>query len=195
MDKDTKKKFKEQTKDLYAALGRFAVEFEHICNYLRLIIMTILSKEGLNNDKVMQIILADQTAEPLRALVMPLISETQELTEADRKIVSKILTLVQELTKIRNNVIHGTWYIGWVSIGNDECTGAPGVKFKKDQKGAATKNFDWKTKDFDDLANKAVELWKLLARLNGCISGNFKIENNFVFDADGGLSSAKKMYE
>lgn len=54
------------------------------------------------------------------------------------------------------------------------------------------KNFDWKAKDFDYLANKAVELWKLLARLNGGISGNFKIENNFVFDADGGLSSAKK---
>ena len=195
MDEDTKKKFEEQTEDLYAALGRFAVEFEHVCNYLRVIIMTILNKEGLNNEKVMQILLSDQTAEPLRALVGSLIPETQKLTGMDKKIVSKILNRVQKLTKTRNDVLHGTWFIGWASVGDDEFTGAPGVKFKKDKKGAATKNFNWKVNDFDLLASEAVELWNLLARLNGCISGNFKIENNFIFDANGDLSSAKKMYE
>ena len=195
MDEDTNKKYEEQTEDLYAALGRFAVEFEHVCNYLRAIIMAILAKEGLSNDKVMQILLADQTAEPLRALVMSLIAETHDLSDTDKKIVSKITSRVQKLTKKRNDVLHGTWFIGWASVGQEQFTDAAGVKVKKDKQGAATKNFNWKVKDFDDLINEAVELWNLLARLNGFISFNFKIENNFVINGNGGISSANKAYE
>ena len=195
MDEDTKKKYEEQTEDLYAALGKFAVEFEHICHYLRLIIMAILDNEGLHNEKVMQILLADLTADPLRTLVMSLVAETQDVSDVEKKIISMILNRVQNLTKTRNDVLHGTWYIGWAAAGDDEFTGAPGIKIKKNKKGAAPKTFDWKAKDFEELSADAVELWNLLARLNGCISGSFKIENNFVVDANGGVSLPKKMYE
>ena len=194
MDEDTTKRYKEQTEDLYAALGRFAVEFEHVCYYLRLIIMAILSKEGLSNEKVMHILLSDQTAEPLRALMMSLISETHKLSEIDKKIVNKIACRVQELTKKRNDVLHGTWFIGWAHDGDEDFTNAPGVKFKKNKKGAATMNINWKVKDFDNLISEAIEVWNLLARLNGCISFNFKIEDNFTINANG-VSSINKAYE
>ncbi|MBU1192611.1 MAG: hypothetical protein KKE76_12955 [Gammaproteobacteria bacterium] len=195
MDEDIKKKYEEQTEDLYAALGKFAVEFEHICNYLRLIIMAILNNEGLRNEKVMQILLADLTADPLRAQVMSLVAETQGLSDAEIKNINNILNRVQNLTKTRNDVLHGTWYIGWAGVGDNEFTAAPGIKIKRNKKGTAPKTFEWKEKDFDELSVEAVELWSLLARLYGCISGNFKIENNFVVDANGKVGLPKKMYE
>lgn len=195
MKKDTKQKYDEQTEDLYAAIGRFAVEFEHVCHRMRVIIMTILGKEGLANDKVMQILLSEQTAEPLRGVVVSLIYETQTLSDTDRKIVHKILKEIQDLTKLRNDVIHGTWFIGWVSSDDTEFTDALGIKFKKDKDGVATKNFSWKKNDFDELTEKAKELTNLLARLSGCISGNYKIENNFLLAADGSLSNAKHIYQ
>jgi len=195
MDEDIKKKYEEQTEDLYAALGKFAVEFEHICNYLRLIIMAILNNEGLRNEKVMQILLADLTADPLRAQVMSLVAETQGLSDAEIENINNILNRVQNLTKTRNDVLHGTWYIGWAGVGDNEFTAAPGIKIKRNKKGTAPKTFEWKEKDFDELSVEAVELWSLLARLYGCISGNFKIENNFVVDANGKVGLPKKMYE
>jgi len=195
MDEDTKQKYEEQTEDLYAAIGRFAVEFEHVCYRMRVIIMTILAKEGLSNEQVMQILLSDQTAEPLRAVVASLISETATLSDTDRKIVNKILKEIQDLTKLRNDVIHGTWFIGWASFEDTEFKNAPGIKFKKDKAGVATKTFSWKESDFDELTERAKDLTNLLARLGGCIAGNFKLENNFLLAADGGLSDAKHIYK
>ena len=195
MDEETKRKFDVQTEDLYAAIGRFAVEFEHVCNYLRIIIMTILSKEGLGNQQVMQILLADLTAEPLRSLVASLIPETQNLSETDRKIVSKILNPVQDLTKTRNDVLHGTWFIGWVSIGDTEFKNTPGVKYKKDKTGVATKTSNWTVDDFNKLTDNATKLSRLLARVNGCIAGNLTFEKNFVFSEDGNLSNAPRIYQ
>ena len=195
MDEEAKRKFDEQTEDLYAALGRFAVEFEHVCNYLRSIIMTILSKEGLGNQQVMQILLSDLTAEPLRSLVGSLIPETQQLSETDRKIVSKILNSVQDLAKNRNDVLHGTWFIGWASIGDTEFKNAPGIKYKKDKNGVATKTFNWTVDDFNELTEEATKVWRLLARVNGCIAGTFTLEKNFVFGEDGSLSGEPKIYK
>jgi hypothetical protein len=139
MDEELKEKFQEQTEDLYAAIGRFVVEFEHVCNYMRNIIMTILAKEGLSNDNVMQILLSDQTAEPLRSVVTSLIAETQMLSVQEKTIINKITSRVQDLTKTRNDVIHGTWFIGWASVGDKEFTEAPGIKFKKIKKGLLLK--------------------------------------------------------
>ena len=195
MDEETQHKFDEQTEDLYAALGRFAVEFEHVCNYLRVIIMTILNKEGLKNEQVMQILLADLTAEPLRSLVVSLIPQTHKLSQTDKKIVSRILKNVQDLTKNRNDVLHGTWFIGWASVGETEFKNAPGLKFKKDKSGAATKSFNWTVGEFVELTEKATQLWGLLERLNGCIAFGFTIEKNFVFKDDGSLSGVAALYK
>lgn len=128
---EDKHKIDEQTEDLYAAIGHFAVEFEHVCNYMRQIIMTILCKEGLGNENVMQILLAGLTADPLRSLVSSLISETQELSKNDLTIINKILNPIQDLTKTRNDVLHGTWFIGWAFHKETECRTAPGIKLKK----------------------------------------------------------------
>lgn len=187
MDKNTQHKFDEQTEDLYAASGRFAVEFEHVCNYLRQVILAILFKEGLGNENVMQILVADLTAEPLRSLVLSLISETQHFSEPERTIVNKILNPIQDLTKTRNDVLHGPWCIGWASHKDTECTVAPGIKYKENKDAVATKTFNWTVQDFNELTKEATTLWRLLAKLNCCIIGNNKLEKYFIFEADGSL--------
>jgi len=151
MEEDLKIKLEQQTKDIYSAIGEFAVQFEHVCHYLKLIIMTILAKEGLTKERVLHVLLADYTAEPLRGLVLSLLNETQDLSESDKKIVEWILKQVQALTAKRNDVIHGTWFIGWAHHENTEFKGAPGIKFHKKKEGASTKNFKWQKEDFSSL--------------------------------------------
>ena len=72
-----------QTKELYAAIGRFSVEFEHVCFAMRRIATSILAEKGLHNRNVLDILLADQTAEPLRSLVESPLSETQSLSNIE----------------------------------------------------------------------------------------------------------------
>jgi hypothetical protein len=183
-----KHKHDEQTEDLYAAIGRFAVEFEHICNYMRIIIGGILCKEGLHNNNVIEILLSDLNAAPLRSLVSSLISETVTLSESDLRIVTRILNDVQKMTEKRNEVIHATWYIGWMYNEENESKVAPGVKYKKGKSGVATKRYDWTADDFNNLAQDASKLWGLLADLNRCIIGNYKVEDVFTIDEDGSIS-------
>jgi hypothetical protein len=64
---------------------------------------------------------------------------------------------------------------------------APGIKYKKNKDGVATKTFNWTVQDFNELTEEAITLWRLLAKLNGCIAGNNKLEEYFVFEADGSL--------
>lgn len=195
MEEDLKDKFDQQTKDIYSTIGEFAVQFEHVCHYMKLIIMTILAKEGLTNERVLHVLLADYTAEPLRGLVLSLLNETHNLSQADKKIVEWILNRVQKLTGKRNDVIHGTWFIGWAHYEDTEFKDAPGIKFHKNKKGASTKNFKWQEESFSSLTAEAINLWNLLVRLNGCLAGNFQIEKNFIVSPKGEVQLPKKMYE
>src|SRR5215471_6090259 len=131
------KRHAEQTAELYAAIGKFAVEFEMVCSSMRAIIMTTLWKEGLHNDNAMEILLADHTAEPLRSLAHSLASETQKLSEKDGRILAAIMNQVQELTKSRNDVLHAEWLIGWVATEVGPVL-APGRRLKRDKMGLAT---------------------------------------------------------
>ncbi len=188
IENDSEKKYEEQTEDLYAAFGKFAVEFEHICNYLRAITKTILAREGLQNERVMHVILAALTAEPLRTLVQSLIHETLTLSDTDKKIVRKLLNRMQELTKTRNEVLHGTWFIGWAGV-DDDFSNAPGIKIKSNKEGAVVKSFNWNVADFEELTSEVIQLANLFGRLNGCIAEDSKIESNFVINPDGTCSS------
>lgn len=184
MEED-KHKYEEQTEDLYAAIGRFAVEFEHICNYLRQITCVILAKEGLRNDNVMEILLVSLNAEPLRTLALSLIAATIRLSELDKEIVSKIMDAVQAMIKKRNQVIHATWFVGWLWNEEMENTVAPGLKIKRTKTGVTTERYEWTADDFNNLAKDAKRLGGLLARLNNCFVGNFKVQNNFAIDERG----------
>jgi len=71
---------------LYAAIGKFCVEFEQLCFEIQNTIMTNLDKEGLQNEGVLRILLAGDTADPLRTKLLALLPETVILNDNEKKI-------------------------------------------------------------------------------------------------------------
>jgi len=54
---------KESYIDIYTRIGEFVVEFEQICHTIESGIRCILSKEGLENEQIHEILLAGFTAD------------------------------------------------------------------------------------------------------------------------------------
>ena len=75
MDDDRREQYEEQTEEIYAAIGRFTVKFEHVCHAMHSGIFMMLSFAGLRNQSIGQAVLADLTAERLRKMFAAVLAE------------------------------------------------------------------------------------------------------------------------
>lgn len=189
MDHFVSDSFGQQTMALYAAFGQFAVEFEHVCFTMRCIIMNILHEQGLRNEKILNILLADQTAEPLRGLTLSLLVETQQFSIMDEKIISSLFSKVQALTRERNDVLHSTWFIGWYGTEDGDYGHAPSVKPKRSKKGDVSLDRTWRIEQFEGLTARAKTLSDNLRSVSACLFGGYKLHNNFRISRDGSILS------
>ena len=191
------KKYEIQTTALYAAFGRFAVNFELICFALRQGIHWMLHSGGLRIEKLADILLTDLTAKPLQSIYRSMSSEIQELSDNDRRVIKNIFKRIDDLIEKRNDIIHATWFIEWASPKDTDFNEARGIKTDRDKKGGKIKVFRFKIKDFNKLSQEAFILFKLISRLSICLTNNFKVENNFEFDENGNvrLPTSKKEKE
>jgi len=183
--------YKNQTKELYASLGKFMVKFELVCHNMRVAITFILDNSGLKNQQVANIILTGQTAEPLKSILRSLIGETVQLNENEQKVIKNIFGRIQQLIENRNNIVHGTWFIGWSNDAMTDFSEASGFKLYKNKDGSATKIYRNKKEDFEKLSKEAEIISELVLRLDGCILGKMSIEKNFNFDEDGNVIQRK----
>ena len=117
--------------ELYAAIGKFCVEFEQLCFEIQNTIMTILDKEGLQNEAVLKILLSGDTAEPLRQKLLALLPATVSLNDQEKKIVKNMFSRIQKLINLRNDILHATWFIGWVREPIDISRSAMGQNMTK----------------------------------------------------------------
>lgn len=167
--------------ELYAAIGKFCVEFEQLCFEIQNTIMTILDREGLQNEGLLKILLAGDTAEPLRQKLLALLPMTVSLNDQEKKIVKNIFSRIQKLINLRNDILHATWFVGWVREPIDMAKSAMGQKYDKNKEGKNTKKFNYKVADFSELTEKAMRLKSLIVRLKVCLSANYSIESNYEF--------------
>lgn len=99
----------------YAAIGRFAVKFEHVCYAMKTGILAMLQCTGLQNQAVGQAALAGLTAEPLQTMFRAILVEMlkNRMDADDIKIIGHIIKRFRELTQARNSIIHRMWFAGW----------------------------------------------------------------------------------
>lgn len=173
------KKLIQQSDDLYREIGRFVVQFEHMCFELRAGITFTLQKFGLKNQQLAHILTSELTAEPLRTLLQSLLSEIEEFDDSDRKIFKAIFKKAQDLIKSRNDIIHGTWFIGWASEDQTDFRIANGHKLQRKASGLAVKELNYSPKDFMALSEECAETEKLVSRLWVSIINDLKISKNF----------------
>ena len=187
-DQNNKETLKSQSDDLYRAYGRFAVQFEHICHATHNAITFLLHKEGLRNQQVANIFLAGMTADPLRTLFVSLVGEVKSLNKAEQQIFDNVINRFQKLTEKRNDIIHGTWFIGWANEQDTEFSNAAGFKHHRNKDGATVKAFDFSAADFDKLTDEAETLSNLMSRISGCFNLDKSLTNNFSVSQDGTVS-------
>jgi hypothetical protein len=170
-----------QTEELYRVIGKFVVKFEHVCHSIQIAIIFMLHQAGLQDQKqrVAHVILAGQTAEPLKSLFSSLVAETQSLDDSDKKIVANAVKRFELLTERRNEIIHSTWFIGWGNSETTDFSTATGFKYHKNKQGGAVKSFAKTVDDFSTLIDEASELAQIFHRLNGCFVGGFKVSDTF----------------
>ena len=96
------------SKEFFQLIGEFAVEFENICRLMEDCAMHILEKEGLQNDSISKVLLANHTADPLKNMLRSLLAERLK-TEDFKKVSDLAFSEIQQLIEKRNSIIHAKW--------------------------------------------------------------------------------------
>jgi len=188
MDSDERtKRHIEQTDDIYRAIGKFSVKFEQLVFYMRQGITFFLSQNGLKSQQLSHIVLADQTAYPMKTMFAAMIYELVNLSGEERRIVKEILKQVQTLIDRRNDIVHSTWFVGWASPSDTDFGDVSGHKLTKGRSGASVKGFDFTSTDFDQVSDECDSVSTLVNRLWVTVMSGSPIENNFYFDESGEL--------
>lgn len=180
-----------QIKDLHRAFGEFAVAFESVTHQEWRCILWLLDGAGLKDQQIVQILLAGYTAEPMRVMLQSLIGHIRPDNAAEKAIVKNLLVRHQNLISIRNDVLHGIWFIGYGDEETTDWSTAVGYKLDKDKKGAKNKTFEYKVEDFEEMTREAMDLAVALNRLAGCFTMGRDVEKNFEVDDDGRVTIPK----
>lgn len=185
---DRQEKFEKQTGELYQAIGKCAVKFEHVTFTLQQAITFLLHKGGLQNQRLTHVLLADLTASPLKSIFQAMIPESYPLSGEEQTICDKIFVRTQKLIERRNEIIHSTWFVGWASPTDTDFSEVAGTKQARGKRGADYKNFNHTAMTFEVFARECEQVGDLLRLLSACVSNDYRITNNFLIDADGNVS-------
>jgi len=182
---DRKEKYDSQTGQLYEAIGKCAVKFEHVCFAMHQGITLLLGQHGLNNQRLARVLLADLTAYPLKSILQAMIAEIVSLPPTDKSICDKIFIRVQKLIERRNDIIHSTWFVGWASSEDTDFSTVSGHKWARGKQGADIKSAIYTSEDFEAFAIECDTVAALINRLWVCIMDSRQLERNFVIDSAG----------
>ncbi|MRD72057.1 hypothetical protein GH865_02165 [Rhodocyclus tenuis] len=186
MTPDLKEKYDHQEQELYAAIGKACVDFEHVCHALRTAILQMLQAHGLVNQKVSQVMMAELTAQPLLSIYQALIAETLVLTEIEKRICDQLCKQVKGLIERRNGIIHATWFVGWAGCDDTDFSEASGHKWKRGKSGSIIRGEKQEAKDFLLFAEECLETANHVMFLPVIpLLGDHKIERNYCINSEG----------
>jgi hypothetical protein len=144
-DEERQERYEAQTRAQFEALGRFVQAFEHMVFALRNGLEARLQQESRNMVYFTRMLLhhSSLTAGPLwemfRAVVYTDVSELRPTTPPDAELFHRALTRigdeVGQLVKARNNILHGTPFIGWANPEQDDFSSIDILKWGVSAKG------------------------------------------------------------
>ncbi|MGD0970849.1 MAG: hypothetical protein ABSA04_05525 [Desulfobaccales bacterium] len=165
--------------DIYTHIGRFVVEFEQICHSIESGIRCILLREGLENEQIHEILLAGFTAEPLNELFRSLCNAHLKPDKETSKIINYVINTFKKLIPVRNDLLHGKWFMILKELEGKHKPVALGQKLHKNKTGSATKRFEYDVEKFKKLVMQATLSLDNMSKLSNCIAASFPITKNF----------------
>ncbi len=177
-------KWKDE-KEIYEHVGKFCIEFEQMCRSMEVCSRTIIQGQGLTNDSVSEILLADYTADPLRSLLHSLVGQTLVKDKEENDICSKIFNYIKKLAEHRNDLIHSKWYLyGLRKEEEVEEVIASGFRLHANKEGSATKEIKMSKSHLDKLLNQCKEASIMISLLMRCVMNVRSLKDCFSIKKD-----------
>lgn len=178
--------YEKQTAQLYAGLGEFVAQFEQMIFAMRYVLPMAFGG-GRDLTALIAPAYAELTADPLRRVfgaTMAIAIDQSQLPPEEKavgyKVLKGIVKRVQTLTEKRNEIVHGTWFIGWASSDQTDFSKASGFKPKNTKDGVSHKNISRTRADFDDLIIDCLEASCLVKRMMVLFHGS-TFSHNFIW--------------
>jgi hypothetical protein len=180
-------KRREQLEAMYAAIGRFVVKFEWVCEQMTGCIIFSLHSDGLRTQNLAWALLAELNANALLQSFRAVVAELRKDHAEDMLILDNVSNRVGKLIGERNDVIHRTWFIGWGSGWEVDSW-----KFKKTKAGAKYKPRKGSVDEFNTLSNEADELASIISLISAYLMLNEPFSNGLKVEEDGTVRIRKK---
>lgn len=164
--------------EVFCEFGWFVVLFERVVQSMGFSISFILSSEGLRNQQLGHIVLADQTAAPIKSILQAQIGEVAKPDQDEATIISKIFKRIQELIEQRNLLVHGFSAIG--QRGGEAAFTSNGYKLKRKASGVCIQQFRLTVGDFRNLCLECNEVEALVDRVTVTILQKKKFTATFT---------------
>lgn len=151
--------------NLYAAYGKFCIQFEQVVEEIREVILTFFN---VKDRKKILVLISDQTAAPLLQKCISLIHQEYSSWPKAIKQIDALSKETISLIERRNEIVHGYWSGGFVKTITDtprDTDIAYGAKLKLKKSGAELLAMEFKVEHFEYLSNKLRLAGRIFASL------------------------------
>jgi hypothetical protein len=142
--------------------------------------------------RIADIVLASMTAQPLldamRFIIVEITNfdnqedvETRKEGETARDIAKQLHAELSEMIRLRNDILHGTWHIGWANPADQDFSKMNGYKIKPSKAGWDQAKLPETAEQLEEVAARCSELSQIAFRLMCCFYPvRLSVRKNFV---------------
>ncbi len=182
--------FEQQTAEQYEQIGRFIVEFEKACSWLRIGIILALQNDGLKTQSLARILIDNKYITAMALIdthdaIMTEIGAREDSIQ--REVLDQVSKEFRALILERNNVVHGEWFIGYAKADDQDFSKISGVRGNPSKKqGMNFQRLPESAEEISELVDQAKNLKELLTKIHQLLTiqsdgeGLGKFENNLT---------------
>lgn len=188
-DRETEQAAKrdDQIQSIYAAIGRFVVEYENAVYALR--VLAWFALDLINKplgQRLAQIATAELSNRALRDATLAAVLERYKPDVVDADLIERVFKRLERLEQgHRNPIVHSTWFIGYGNESTTDWDSASQMRMSvrngelrigRDRKAAA---------DFEAAVSEAQEVGKMLWYVHGCLTIGVPVARKLHLDPQG----------
>ncbi len=193
-DESRRELFERQTAEQFEQIGRFVVEFEQVCWWLRAGIIFSLHRDGLKTQSLAQILIDNRfmTAAPLIEAYDAIMTETGVREDpVQKEVLDQASKEFRTLMSERNKIIHGHWLIGYAISEVQDFSMIAGFKGNPSKtQGMSFQHLPTDVEDIKCLVERTKCLGNLLMAIGSLLTiqaseqGKGKFEENLAKEGD-----------
>ncbi len=173
----------KNTKEQYEALGRFVEAFEAMVHEVRTICVQILTRRPqdytlLNIAFSNHVLTAYPLFEIMRAIIGAIVSDEENGIDDKTSavflgVLRQIAQTYEDLVSMRNNLLHGTWFIGYSGPGDDGSASEFFIhKYKATKTGLSSEELPKNADQLFELSRICIQTRNWISILHACLAFN-----------------------